>query len=294
MPDLPAETDTFIAELDAAVEAHMNWTRRIVRCAVLRSTPGEDVLDLQAHTLCRFGGWFMANRSHFEMLDAPSAARVEVVHQTMHDAIRSICNDIMIGQTGQETDLDAFEQSQSELLGLLATFKTLILSRAVRRDPLTQLPLRYGIENDFILYQKEARRNRTLLYVVIIDVDNFKPINDTYGHPVGDRVLRQLADTLKQTLRGDEPLYRYGGEEFLWLLKCKSATAARQSARRVLATVGTTPVLIDDEEVLRLTVTLGLALAGEQEDLASTIKRADLALYEGKREGRNRFVIAEP
>jgi len=293
MPDLPTETDTFIAELDAAVEAHMNWTRRIVRCAVLRSTPGEDVLDLQAHTLCRFGGWFMANRSHFEMLDAPSAARVEAVHQTMHDAIRSICSEVMAGRLGHEADLDAFEQSQSELLGLLARFKTLILSKAVRRDPLTQLPLRYGIENDFILYQKEARRNRTLLYVVIIDVDNFKPINDTYGHPVGDQVLCHLANTLKQSLRGDEPLYRYGGEEFLWLLKCKSATEARQSARRVLAIVGTTPVPIDGE-VLRLTVTMGMALAGEGEDLGNAIKRADLALYEGKREGRNRFVIAEP
>ena len=294
MPDLPAETGTFISELDAAVEAHMDWTRRIVRCAVLRTTPGDDVLDLQAHALCRFGGWFMANRGHLEMLDAPSAGRVDVVHQTMHDAIRSICSDIMAGQPGQESDLEAFEQSQSELLGLLARFKTLILSKAVRRDPLTQLPLRYGIENDFILYQKEARRNHTLLYVVLIDVDHFKPINDTYGHPVGDRVLRQLAETLKYTLREDEPLYRYGGEEFLWLLKCKSATEARQSARRVLATVGTTPVPIDDEEVLRLTVTLGLALAGEQEDLASAIKRADLALYEGKRDGRNRYVIAEP
>lgn len=293
MPDLSAETGSFIAELDAAVEAHMNWTRRIVRCAVLRSTPGEDVLDLQAHTLCHFGGWFLANRSHFEMLDAPSAGRVEVVHQTMHDAIRSICNDIMIGQTGQEADLEAFEQSQSELLGLLARFKTLILSRAVRHDPLTRLPLRYGIENDFILYQKEARRNRTLLYVVMIDVDNFKLINDTYGHPIGDQVLRQVADTLKRTLREDEPLYRYGGEEFLWLLKCKSATEARQSARRVLATVGTTPVPIDGDGILRLTITLGLALVGEGEDQASAIKRADLALYEGKRTGRNCFVIAE-
>jgi len=293
MSNLPAETDTFIAELDAAVEAHMNWTRRIMRCVVLRSTPGDDVLDLQAHTLCHFGGWFKANLSHFEMLDAPSAARVEAVHQTMHDAIRSICSDVMNGQAGREADLEAFEQSQSELLGLLARFKTLILSKAVRRDPLTQLPLRYGIENDFILYQKEVRRNRTLLYVVIIDVDNFKPINDTYGHPVGDQVLCHLANTLKQSLRGDEPLYRYGGEEFLWLLKCKSATEARQSARRVLAIVGTTPVPIDGE-VLRLTVTMGMALAGEQEDLASAIKRADLALYEGKREGRNRFVIAEP
>jgi diguanylate cyclase (GGDEF)-like protein len=293
MPDLPAETDTFIAELDAAVEAHMNWTRRIVRCAVLRSTPGEDVLDLQAHTLCRFGGWFVANRDHFEMLDAAATQRAEAVHQTMHDAIRSICTRILAGHPGHEADLEAFEQSQSELLGLLARFKTLFLSRAVRRDPLTDLPLRYGIANDFSLYQNEARRNRTLLYVVMIDVDNFKPINDTYGHLVGDTVLRHLADTLKHTLRSDEPLYRYGGEEFLWLLKCKSATEARQSARRVLATVGTTPVPLSDDGILRLTITMGLALAGKEEDLASAIKRADLALYEGKRTGRNCFVIAE-
>jgi diguanylate cyclase len=291
--DLSVDTNGFIAELDAAVAAHMDWTRRILRCVLLQSPPGEDVLDPEAHTLCHFGGWFRTNRDHFEILDAPSAARVGAVHQTMHDAIRSICGAVLAGRTGREADLEAFEQSQSELLALLARFKTLILSSAIRRDPLTQLPLRYGIENDFALYQKEARRNRTLLYLVIIDVDHFKPINDTYGHPVGDRVLRHLADTLKRSLRDDEPLYRYGGEEFLWLLKCKSATEARQSARRVLAIVGTTPVPIDDNEVLRLTVTLGLTPVGEREDLENAVKRADQALYEGKNNGRNRYVIAE-
>lgn len=271
----------------------MSWTRRILRCAVLRSTPGEDVLALHAHTLCRFGAWFAANRAHFEMLDAPAARRVEAVHQKMHDAIRSICACVLAGQPGREADLDTFEQSQSELLGLLASFKTLFLSLAVRRDPLTGLPLRYGIASDFALYQNEARRSHTLLYVVMIDVDNFKSINDTYGHSAGDRALRHLTDNLKQTLRGDEPLYRYGGDEFLWLMKCNSATEARQSARRVLATVGTTPVPISDDGVIRLTITLGLAMTGKEEDLASAIERADLALYEGKQAGRNRFVIAE-
>jgi hypothetical protein len=86
MSDLPTETDPFIAELDAAVEAHMNWTRRILRCAVLHSTPGEDVLDPMAHTLCHFGAWFVKNRDPFVTLDAPAAHRVETVHQTMHDA----------------------------------------------------------------------------------------------------------------------------------------------------------------------------------------------------------------
>jgi diguanylate cyclase (GGDEF)-like protein len=293
MPNLPTETDTLVAELDAAVEAHMNWSRRILRCALLRTTPGEDVLDPMAHTLCHFGAWFVENRAQFEAMDAPAARRVETVHQAMHDAIRSLCAQVMAGASGLPDDLERFEQSQSELIGLLASFKTLILSQAVRRDPLTDLPLRYGIENDFALYQKETRRNRTLLYVVLIDVDHFKPINDTYGHQVGDMVLRHLANTLKQSLRSEEPLYRYGGEEFLWLMKCKSAAEARKSARRILAIVGTTPVPIANDETLRLTITLGLALTGDMEDLSSVIKRADMALYEGKRSGRNRYIIAE-
>jgi diguanylate cyclase (GGDEF)-like protein len=292
MSDLSTETDLFIAELDAAVEAHMSWTRRVLRCAVLRESPGMDILDPMAHSLCRFGSWFTANRGHFEVLDIQSTRRVEAVHQLMHDAIRAICNRVMDGQAGQNTDLEDFEQSQSELIGLLASFKTLILSNAVHRDPLTDLPLRYGIENDFALCQKEARRNRSLLYVVIIDVDHFKPVNDTYGHLVGDQVLRHLADTLKRTLRSHEPLYRYGGEEFLWLLKCKFPEEARKSARRVLSTVGTTPVPINDDEILRMTITMGMALVGDQEDLTSAIRRADQALYEGKRSGRNRYVIA--
>lgn len=270
----------------------MNWTRRIVRCAVLRTAPGDDVLDPLAHTLCRFGGWFTANRQQFEALDPAATQRLETVHETMHDAIRSICTCIMSGQSGQSGDLDTFEASQAELISLLANFKTLILSRAVRSDPLTGLPLRYGIENDFGLYQKEARRNRALLYVVMIDIDHFKRINDTYGHPVGDQVLRHLVDTMKLTLRSNEPLYRYGGEEFLWLLMCKSAEEAKQSARRVLAKVGTTPVPVSEDETCRMTITLGLAQVGDAEDLSSAVRRADLALYEGKRLGRNRYVFA--
>ena len=292
MPQLSLETDTFIAKLDAAVEAHMDWTRRILRCVVLRTSPGEDVLAPLAHTLCRFGCWFTSQRKQFEALDAQATLRVEVIHQAMHDAIRAICSDVLAGQPGQNSDLDVFEQSQSELLGLLARFKTLILSNAMRNDPLTGLPLRYGVERDFALYQKDALRNHSLLYAVMIDVDHFKRINDSYGHPVGDMVLRHLADTLKRILRGNEPLYRFGGEEFLWFMQTKSVGEAEQSALRLLTAVRMTPVPIPDAQPVTLTVTLGLAQVGDHEDLSSAIKRADAALYEGKNAGRDRYVIA--
>lgn len=291
--DLAPETSTLIAELDAAVVAHMDWTRRVLRCVVLRTSPGDDVLTPQAHSLCRFGSWYRSSRERFEALDPSAAQRIDTVHRAMHDAIRAICTDTLAAQPGSVGDLDAFEQSQTELLGLLARFKTLILSNAIRDDPLTGLPLRYGLESDFIHHLKDARRNGNQLYVVMIDVDRFKRINDRYGHPVGDRVLCHLANTLKSSLRGNEPLYRFGGEEFLWLMQCKSVDEAGQSAGRLLATIRSTPVPVGGDSFVTLTVTLGLALADEREALASTIQRADRALYQGKNAGRDRYVIAE-
>lgn len=294
MPDLTPEIDRLITELDAAVEGVMDWTRRILRFVVLRASPGEDVIDPMAHTLCQFGGWFAENLMHFEAIDAAAARRVERAHQAMHDAVRSICNDVLAGSPGKHSDLLAFEQSQVELLGLLARFKTSILSDAVRHDPLTGLPLRYGIEGDFALQQKDAQRNRNLLYVALIDVDHFKRINDSYGHPVGDRVLRHLAETLNRNLRSNEPIYRFGGEEFLWLMQCKSAEEAEQSARRLLTTIRTTPVPVVKNQIVTLTVTLGMAQVGDQEELASALERADVALYKGKESGRDCYVMDTP
>ncbi len=293
MSDFSPEITNFVTELDAAVEAHMDWTRRVLRYAVLRASPGEDILAPLSHTLCRFGRWFVQNKAQFEKLDAQNTRRIEAVHQTMHDAIRSICADVLAGRLGQSTDLEAFEQTQSELINLLAEFKTQYLANAVRQDPLTGLPLRYGIKNEFDLIQQICKRNRFLLYVMMIDVDHFKQINDTYGHPVGDIALRHLAETLKRIKRGNEPLYRFGGEEFLLLMQRNPPDGVTHAAQRFVDAVRNAPVLISQGKSVTLTVTLGLSRVGDDEDLASAIERADKALYEGKRAGRDRYIIAD-
>ncbi len=292
MLGLSPETSNFITELDAAVEAHMDWTRRVLRCAVLRTSPGDDVLAPAAHTLCRFGRWFSQNRDLFEQLDPERTGRLEDVHRFMHDAIRAICADILAGRAGQNARLEEFDRTQRELIGLMSEFKTQIVASAAQCDYLTGLPLRHEIENEFNLLYRISRRNHFLIYVMMIDVDHFKRINDSYGHLVGDMALRHLTEVLKRIKRDNETLYRYGGEEFLLLMQTKEPDRMPDIAQRFIDAVQSAPVPVSLGRSVPMTVTLGLARVGEGEDLKSVVARADKALYEGKKAGRNCYMIA--
>ncbi|CAG0987833.1 Diguanylate cyclase DgcZ [Gammaproteobacteria bacterium] len=271
----------------------MAWTHRVLRCAVLGVSPGEDVLAPWAHTLCHFGHWFAQNKAHFGQLNAQNARRLEAVHQAMHDAMRSICSDVLAGRPGQSANLEAFERTQSKLIKLTGAFKTQLLANAVWRDHLTGLPLRYGIENEFNLLQRISKRGRFLLYLMMIDVDFFKQVNDGHGHLVGDIALRHLAGVLKRTKRDNEPLYRFGGEEFLLLMQSKSSNGIAQTAQRFIDAVRNSPVPVSQDTSIQLTITVGLSRVGEGEGLNSAMERADKALYEGKKAGRDRYVIAD-
>ena len=294
MPNLSGETRHFIIELDAAVEAHLDWTRRVMRCAVLQASPGEDVLASQAHQLCRFGHWVALQRPQFEKLSVLKTRQLEAVHQAMHDAIRAMCVNILAGKPGELADLEVFEQSQSELIGLMAWFKTQFLAEAMCDDPLTGLPLRYGIEDEFLQAQKLVRRERTQLYVAMIDVDHFKDINDQYGHAIGDKALKHLARSLSSALRPNEPLFRFGGEEFLLMMQCPSPEAAAIAAKRIVDQVRDSPMPLDHfADPIRMTITLGMTQVQNGEFLDEVVNRADQALYAGKKGGRDRCVTLD-
>lgn len=287
-----SEISGFIDELDAAVTAHLDWARNVLRCVVLHEPPGEDVFAPLAHTLCRFSRWFEPNKTHFAELSPQKTATLEAAHKAMHDAIRVICSAALAGQPGSRTEVAAFEQAQTELIELLAQFKTLFLSNVAQYDSLTGLRLRAGIESVFLQLQKTCRRNGSHLYVAMIDVDHFKHINDSYGHPVGDSALRHLADTLKGAARPDEPLIRWGGEEFLLLIHCPSREAAANAAERIVQLVRSNPVPRLPDDPIVMTITMGLSKASHDETLSSAIVRADQALYAGKAAGRDRYVLA--
>ena len=293
MAEFPSEIEFLVEQFDTAVAAHLDLMRRVLRCAVLQTPPGDDVLSPQAPTLCGFGHWFEENKVHFADRDFQAVDRIESAHEAIHDAIRSICEDVLANKPGQSDIFDTFEKMQSEFIERLADFKTQLLATSVRQDPLTDLPLRYSLEDDFTQAVKICDRNKMLLYVVMIDVDHFKVVNDNYGHPAGDLALRHLAETLKTMVRSNEHLYRYGGEEFLLLMQADSNEAMKIPAQRLLETVRNMRVPIPDGDPIALTVTLGVAQVASGESLDSVVKRADKALYAGKDAGRDRYIFAD-
>jgi len=128
---------------------------------------------------------------------------------------------------------------------------------------------------------------------MIIDVDNFKDINDTHGHPGGDRVLKGVAYKIKSTLRATDFVARFGGDEFAAILMKAKAPVAGDAAQKVCRQVRESRFFLDGEEV-RTSLSIGVAEIAAGESAEQLLKRADKALYRVKEAGRNNVMVAEP
>jgi len=165
-----------------------------------------------------------------------------------------------------------------------------VLAERVVHDPLTGLANRVLFDRVLNRELHKARERGGAVSVLEIDIDHFKRVNDTYGHPVGDIVLRQLADVLRATLRRADLPARVGGEEFAVVLT--QGEAAPQAVAEKLRQAVEREVFGEPGEPLRITISLGCASAGKLDEPADVVKKADVALYEAKAKGRNRVVVA--
>ena len=130
--------------------------------------------------------------------------------------------------------------------------------------------------------------------VLCLDIDNFKSINDSYGHTAGDKVIKDIAKLSAKTLRITDVLGRIGGEEFMAILPRTEPTQAESIARRLLARIESTPTILDNGTVLHVTISIGICHSKQEISTAQAIyHEADLALYQSKNKGKNRLSIAQ-
>jgi diguanylate cyclase (GGDEF)-like protein len=138
-------------------------------------------------------------------------------------------------------------------------------------------------------YFELSRRHKTPFSLVMIDIDHFKSINDNYGHPVGDLVLRETANLIEKSVRKTSSAYRYGGEEIAIILPNTDLKGAIQVAERVRKKVESYRIIIQGNSKIEVTISLGVGEYNDQmEDVSKLISRADKSLYQAKQTGRNK------
>ncbi len=164
-----------------------------------------------------------------------------------------------------------------------------------RIDPLTGLFNRRSILTHLRREQDRSMQQGLPLAVVMLDLDHFKQINDTWGHESGDYVLIAAADALQKAVRQNDRVGRYGGEEFLLVLPGSDTEGARRLAERCRQQIEALEVMLNDGRRIRVSASMGLYCneKNRQIDVDSLLRIADKALYAAKESGRNRVVVAE-
>jgi len=255
-----------------------------------------NVLNYWAAKLAR--PLLLPRHGQMELLHAVDAASVLVVPLFVRNRVLGTMQ--LFGERA-----DSFSREDAQLLWMLSLIAESMLARDYSNetllrfaftDFLTGLKTRGFFEQQLSLELARAERRETSLAVLMIDIDHFKRLNDTHGHPVGDLILRDFAAILTSDLREIDTAARYGGEEFILLLPETDLQGAklvaqrlRSSVEQTLFSVGSSPAA--GQRPARVTISIGIALFPEDAHSRSElIEASDAALYQAKGNGRNRVV----
>jgi len=195
------------------------------------------------------------------------------------------------GVVGEIVDISNEKKMQRELKRYISTLEVLMEKKdeASKIDPATKLYNRRVFTEELPEVIERAKCMGNKICVLMMDLDDFKSINDTYGHLTGDEVLLSFADVMRNCFRSGDILARYGGDEFTAILVGVDISAAKSIAERFLENVRCNVRLPDGESI---TMSIGGSEMRDGEDTMDLFARADEALYEAKKSGKNRVVVS--
>ncbi|MES0882383.1 diguanylate cyclase [Roseibium sp. SCP14] len=274
-------------ELDAMLNSHRAWAYRLNKVLICGLQPSEEMVAQDAHLHCTLGNWL---ETRARELDLEDETYVDLVmrHKNVHDLARAIVKMDQLGQKIDEAVYDSFLEASEEFIGLIeATYDDLVAS-ITALDPLT------GAENRTLMFARLeerlslARERNHPAWVIMVDLDHFKSVNDMHGHELGDTVLKEFAAAVRDNIRTDDLFFRYGGEEFLLCISNADYTTVSRVAERLRSAVERIRFDAPNGTRFSITASFGVAPLNPEEQVSKSVNAADAAMYDAKHAGRNK------
>lgn len=283
------ETKYIIDALENAIIEHGKWLtswHRNIMCS-LPLTP--DIISEDAHRVSKFGQWYYNQQSKI-LREHPHFALIDKAYKELHDKARELAVKTKERRTFTKIEYDLFLSKELELSEIVIKLRDEFLEALFSFDPLTRVLNRQAFLR--ILSQELSRAARTgkPCSIVMVDLDNFKKINDNYGHQAGDTTLHSVAQYLTENLRPYDSMCRYGGEEFLICLPHTQLDISKKVLIRLQKGLALHPIKINKKKIIHITASFGVAITEPNISMIDTITHADSAMYAAKHGGGNRVV----
>jgi diguanylate cyclase (GGDEF)-like protein len=228
------------------------------------------------------------------MQTQPALTRLADLYDQMHRIARLVVLKAPEGEPITTGDYDSVALKYQEFIIGLRRLERAFATAASGLDNLTGLRSRAGMNEDLVRELSRFQRNGKPFCLVLMDIDHFKRVNDTYGHDNGDRVLSAIANHVSRSLRPFDDAWRWGGEELLLCLKEADIHAGKQALERIRAGLEKMQIKLSDGKEINVTASFGIAEVAKDATVETLLENADKALYRAKGGGRNRIEVAAP
>jgi diguanylate cyclase len=257
--------------------------------SIHRSLLCQQAVDPAIFTItCPFDLWYADAARHPLLRDVPGLMAAADEHVRVHRTLELLGR--KAGAPVDPLEYDRFLEARRGFRVRVQALEQGLWSAACRADALTGVRNRHGMLAELREEQQRSIREGNTCVLGMMDLDCFKALNDRYGHPAGDSVLRRVSALVSESLRPYDRIYRYGGEEFLICLPDTDPEQAHQIIERLRAEIARKPIRSGDR-LIPVTVSFGLARLDISQPVEMSIARADEALYRAKRDGRNRVMV---
>jgi len=280
-----AEIQVLMSQVDQAIYNNDRWYEGLIAILMCRLPYDEHDVHEESFRRCRFGQWLYGEGEKL-LGDHASYAALESEHRRMHQLAARLLLSAAEGTLIGVQDYEFFTSAVKSLRLEATTLKRELAEMLARLDPLTGVNDRTSLLTFLRELQVLVKRRVMPCCVVMMDLDHFKVVNDTYGHLAGDRALIASAEYLTQHLRPYDKVFRYGGEEFVIALQNADSAQAMTVVRHLREGLAKLPIQYKDM-LMGVTASFGVAPLDPDFTVEESLEHADQALYGAKSNGRN-------